>query len=111
MARDVCRDVDEERVCAEKETGTRLAGKYRANNTFDYNQLSSEYASYEIPTPKSWEGKTIRDKGVRVKYNLNILAIKRSGNLIPLPSTDYMFNSAERLIVMCKKTDIDKIVH
>lgn len=98
-------------VFAEKEMAERLAVKYSANNIFDYIQLTPEYAIYEIPTPPSWEGKTIRDKGVRAKYNLNILAIKRGGNLTPLPSADYEFNSAERLIVMCRRTDIDKIIH
>mgnify|MGYP005867013363 CR=1 FL=1 len=98
-------------VFAEKQMAERLAVKYSANNIFDYIQLSPEYSIYEIPTPKSWEGKTIRDKGVRAKYNLNILAIKRGSTLVPLPSADYIFNSAERLIVMCKKTDIDKLVH
>ncbi len=98
-------------VYAEKEMAERLAVKYSANNIFDYIQLTPEYAIYEIPTPPSWEGKTIRDKGVRAKYNLNILAIKRGGNLTPLPSADYEFNSAERLIVMCRRTDIDKIIH
>lgn len=98
-------------VYAEKEMAERLAVKYSANNIFDYIQLTPEYAIFEIPTPKSWEGKTIRDKGVRAKYNLNILAIKRGSNLIPLPSADYVFNSAERLIVMCKRTDVDKLVH
>lgn len=98
-------------VYAEKEMAERLAVKYSANNIFDYIQLTPEYAIFEIPTPKSWEGKTIRDKGVRAKYNLNILAIKRGSNLIPLPSADYVFNSAERLIVMCKRTDVDKLIH
>ncbi|MFQ7035361.1 MAG: TrkA C-terminal domain-containing protein [Candidatus Borkfalkia sp.] len=81
------------------------------NNIFDYIQLTPEYAIFEIPTPKSWAGKTIRDKGVRAKYNLNILAIKRGSNLTPLPSADYVFNASERLIVMCKRADIDKMVH
>lgn len=111
QAKFLLRNGADEVVFAEKEMAERLAVKYSANNIFDYIQLTSEYAIYEIPTPKSWEGKTIRDKGVRVKYNLNILAIKRGGNLIPLPSPDYVFNSAERLIVMCKKSDIDRIVH
>lgn len=101
----------DEVVFAEKEMAERLAVKYSADNIFDYIQLTNEYAIYEIPTPKAWEGKTIRDKGVRVKYNLNILAIKRGGNLIPLPSPDYVFNNAERLIVMCRKSDIDRITH
>ena len=98
-------------VYAEKEMAERLAVKYSANNIFDYIQLTPEYAIYEIPTPPSWEGKTIRDKGVRAKYNLNILAVKRGGNLTPLPSADYEFNSSERLIVMCRRTDIDKVIH
>lgn len=98
-------------IYAEKEMAERLAVKYSANNIFDYIQLTPEYAIFEIPTPKSWVGKTIRDKGVRAKYNLNILAVKKGSNLTPLPSADYLFNSEERLIVMCKRTDIDKLAH
>lgn len=98
-------------VFAEKEMAERLAVKYSANNIFDYIQLTPEYAIYEIPTPKNWEGKTIRDKGVRAKYNLNILAVKRGGSLTPLPSADHTFSSSERLIVMCRKSDIEKLSH
>ena len=98
-------------VFAEKEMAERLAVKFSADNIFDYIQLTPEYAIYEIPTPKGWEGKTIRDKGVRAKYNLNILAVKRGGTLIPLPSADHVFNCAERMIVMCRKADIEKLNH
>ena len=98
-------------VFAEKEMAERLAVKYSADNIFDYIQLTPEYAIYEIPTPRSWEGKTIRDKNVRAKYNLNILALKRGKELVPLPDADYAFNGAERLIVMCRRADIDRIIH
>ena len=98
-------------VFAEKQMAEKLAVKYSANNIFDYIQLTSDYAIYEIPTPKSWEGKTIRDKGVRAKYNLNILAVKKGTNLTPLPDADHVFSASERLIVMCRKSDIEKIVH
>ena len=89
----------------------KLAIRLNSRKVFDYIELDSEYAIFEIPTPKSWVGKTIRDKGVRAKYNLNILAVKKGSNLTPLPSADYLFNSEERLIVMCKRTDIDKLAH
>lgn len=111
QAKFLLRNGADEVVFAEKEMAERLAVKYSANNIFDYIQLTPEYAIYEIPTPKSWEGKTIRDKGVRAKYNLNILAIKRGSNLVPLPAPDYVFSSAERLIVMCRRADVDKLVH
>ncbi len=98
-------------VFAEKEMAERLAVKYSADNIFDYIQLTPEYAIYEIPAPRSWEGKTIREKNVRAKYNLNILAVKRGKELVPLPDADYAFNGAERLIVMCRRADIDRIIH
>ncbi len=98
-------------VFAEKQMAERLAVKYSADNIFDYIQLTPEYSIYEIPTPCGWEGKTIRDKGVRAKYNLNILGIKLGGTLTPLPPADHVFNAAERLIVMCRKSDIEKLTH
>mgnify|MGYP002796759253 CR=1 FL=1 len=98
-------------VFAEKEMAERLAVKYSADNIFDYIQLTPEYSIYEIPATRSWEGKTIREKNVRAKYNLNILAVKRGKELVPLPDADYAFNGAERLIVMCRRADIDRIIH
>ena len=111
QAKFLLRNGADEVVFAEKEMAERLAVKYSANNILDNIQLTPGYAIYEITTPKAWEGKTIRDKGVRAKYNLNILAIKRGSNLVPLPAPDYVFSSAERLIVMCRRTDVDKLVH
>ena len=111
QAKFLLRNGADEVVFAEKEMAERLAVKYSANNIFDYIQLTPEYAIYEIPTPRSWEGKTIRDKNVRAKYNLNILALKRGKELVPLPDADYAFNGAERLIVMCRRADIDRIIH
>ncbi len=111
QAKFLLRNGADEVVFTEKEMAERLAVKFSAHNIFDYIQLTNEYAIYEIPTPKSWEGKTIRDKGVRAKYNLNILAVKQGGTLVPLPDADHVFNSNERLIVMCRKSDIEKLTH
>lgn len=111
QAKFLLRNGADEVVFAEKQMAERLAVRYSANNIFDYIQLTPEYAIYEIPTPKSWEGRTIRDKNVRVKYNLNILGVKRGGNLTPLPDADYVFDTRDRLIVMCKKESIDKLTH
>ena len=109
QAKFLLRNGADEVAFAEKQMAERLAVRYSAKNIFDYIQLTPEYAIYEIPTPKSWEGRTIRDKNVRVKYNLNILAVKRGEDLTPVPDADYVFDTRDRLIVMCKKDSIDKI--
>lgn len=109
QAKFLMRNGADEVIFPEKQTAERLAVRYSADNIFDYIQLTPEYAIYEIPTPRGWEGKTIRDKNVRAKYNLNILGVKRGETLTPLPDADHPFSTKERLIVMCRKEDIEKI--
>lgn len=111
QAKFLMRNGADEVIFPEKQTAERLAVRYSANNVFDYIQLTPEYAIYEIPTPPSWAGKTIRDKGVRAKYNVNILGTKRAGTLVPNPPPDYVFAASERIIVMCRKDDIEKLTH
>ena len=109
QAKFLLRNGADEVVFAEKQMAEKLAVRYSADNIFDYIQLTPEYAIYEIPTPKSWEGRTIREKNVRVKYNLNILGVKRGDKIDPLPAADYVFDAGARLIVMCRKADIERV--
>ena len=109
QAKFLLRNGADEVVFAEKQMAEKLAVRYSADNIFDYIQLTPEYAIYEIPTPRGWEGKTIREKNVRVKYNLNILAVKYGDKIDPLPAADYVFDPRARLIVMCRKADIERV--
>ena len=109
QAKFLLRNGADEVVFAEKQMAEKLAVRYSADNIFDYIQLTPEYAIYEIPTPRGWEGKTIREKNVRAKYSLNILAVKHGEKIDPLPAADYVFDPAARLIVMCRKADIERI--
>ena len=109
QAKFLLRNGADEVVFAEKQMAEKLAVRYSADNIFDYIQLTPEYAIYEIPTPRGWEGKTIREKNIRVKYNLNILAVKHGDKIDPLPAADYVFDPKARLIVMCRKADIERV--
>ena len=110
QAKFLLRNGADEVVFAEKQMAEKLAVRYSADNIFDYIQLTPEYAIYEIPTPRGWEGKTIREKNIRVKYNLNILAVKHGDKIDPLPAADYVFDPKARLIVMCRKADIERVL-
>ena len=61
QAKFLLRNGADEVVFAEKQMAEKLAVRYSADNIFDYIQLTPEYAIYEIPTPRGWEGKTIRE--------------------------------------------------
>ncbi len=93
-------------VYAEREMAERLAVKYGAKNVFDYIELASGYAIYEIAVPAAWYGKSILDKAVRTRYRVSILATKKGGAIAPLPHPDHVFTPGESLMVMGAEEDI-----
>ena len=96
-------------VYAEKEIAERIAIKYGSKNIFDYIELSSDIAIYEIRIPNSWLGKTIVEKAVRTRYHVSILATKKDGKIYPLPQPTHVFKPDETLIVMGTAKSIKEI--
>jgi trk system potassium uptake protein TrkA len=93
-----------ERVIAE-----RLAVRYNSSNIFDYIELTSDYAIYEIPILKEWISQTIEFINARRKYKINIIAVKSNNELNIMPGPDYKFVEKDHVIVVGKSTDVFKI--
>lgn len=96
----------DEVIYSERETAERLAVKYGSDNIFDYIELTPDYSIYEIAVPKSWVGKSIIEKAVRVKYRISILSTKINGEIQSLPSPDHVFTEDETLIIMGHNDDV-----
>lgn len=47
-------------VYPERDMAQRTAVRYSAHNAYDYIELTSEYAIFELRVPSAWVGKTIR---------------------------------------------------
>ncbi|MEA4891246.1 MAG: TrkA family potassium uptake protein [Peptococcaceae bacterium] len=109
-AKFLLRNGADEVVYAEKEMAIRMAVKYSANNVFDYIELTPDYSIYEIRTPEQWLGKTILQTAVRAKYHISILAIKKNGDIYPLPKPDHEFSRDETLIVMGSNKDMARFI-
>ena len=43
-------------------------------------------------------------------YNLNILAVKKGDQLLPLPTADYIFKEDEHTLVFGRTEDIYKLI-
>ena len=59
---------------------------------FDENALISviaEYGIIEVPAPKRWLNKTLKDLNVRAKLGVNIIAIKHGEDINVSPGADY----------------------
>ena len=92
-------------IHTEMDMAFRVAMRYSARNAFDYFELTPRYAVFEIETPLEWEGRTVVEVDVRRRYNVNILGVKKKGEIVPLLSPDYRFRPDEHLIVAGDKED------
>lgn len=96
-------------VYAEHDIAERLAVKFGSKNIFDYIELTSEYAIYEIAVPNNWIGKSIVEISVRNKYSVSILATKLGEKIYPMTSADHVFTNSETIMVMGSQESIRKL--
>lgn len=74
----------------EKEVAEKIAHSLNSPNVLEFIELSDDYGIVEVPAPKSWVGKSIRELNVRAKLGVNIIAVETSGKVTVSPSADYL---------------------
>lgn len=87
-------------VYAERDVAERLAIRLGADNIFDYVELTPEIGIYDIAIPLQWIGKSIKDLSIRNKYQVSVMAIKKNGQIFPLPQPNHVFVEGESVMVM-----------
>lgn len=65
-------------VFPEREMAVRIAHSLVGPNVLDYFELSSEFSIVEVPAPAEFVGRTLRDIGLRARFGLTTIAIKRT---------------------------------
>lgn len=109
-------------VYPEKEMGARVAESLTAPGIFEHIKLSSSHAFMEIDVPKSFEGKTVGELALRARYGIQLVAVKREvtqidkkgkvgvgENIIIAPTADDGLIGGDRLVVLGKNEDIEKL--
>lgn len=91
-------------VIPEQEHAARLARSLSSPNVLDYIELSDEYGILEVPAPKSWMGKSLKELDVRAKLGINIIAIKHGDAINTFPAGDYRFDSGDVIVVLGDQT-------
>ena len=87
-------------VIPEQEQGERMARSLHSHNVLDYIELSEAYGILEVPAPKSWQGKTLKELNVRAKLGVNIIAVKNGETTNVSPAADYAICSGDVLVVI-----------
>jgi trk system potassium uptake protein TrkA len=100
----------DEIIYPEKEMADWAAVRYSGDHVYDYTRLSPDHAIYETEIPDTWIGHTVVDLGVRQRYHLNILAIRRNGDVEPMPGPSYQFRPGDRTVLLGSDKDVQKFL-
>lgn len=87
-------------VIPEKENAARLAMSLSSHNVLDYIELSEDYGIIDVPAPEPWYNKSLIELNVRAKQGVNILAVKRGGQVTVSPSADFRILQGDVLVVL-----------
>ena len=93
----------------EQEHADRLAKNLSSPNVLEYIELSEEYGIIEIPAPKSWVGKTLKELNVRAKLGVNIIAVEKGRNINVSPLADYCIAAEDIMVVLGDTTALEAV--
>ena len=87
-------------VIPEQENADRLAKSLSSPNVLDYIELSEDYGIIEVPAPKLWQDKSLIELNLRAKLGVNILAVKRDGEITVSPAADFRIAQGDIIVVL-----------
>ena len=87
-------------VIPEQENAQRLGRSLHSHNVLDYIELSEEYGILEVPAPKTWIGKTLKELNVRAELGVNIIAVESNKKTNVSPSADYRIQAGDVMVVL-----------
>ncbi len=106
----------------EEEVGRTFSKSLLNPNIKSFFTLPDNYEIVEINTPRKVADKNIKDIGLRQRYNLNLITIKRkfeekqegevvkTEHIIGVPRPDTILKANDILIILGKNKDVEKFV-
>lgn len=64
-------------IYPERDMAVRVAHSLAVSNVTDYIELSKDFSIVDLPAPKDWVHKTLKELALRPRYGLTLIAIKR----------------------------------
>jgi trk system potassium uptake protein len=109
-AKFLLRNGADEVIYPERDMARRATRRFSAKNAYEYLELTPEYAVFEIKTPLSWAGKSVRDLAVRTKYGISIIATKINGKIVPLSNADTVLKAEDHLVVTGNQKEVIRVL-
>ena len=101
----------DEIVYPEKQIATWTAIRYSSEHIFDYIELNDTHGIFEVAVPEAWVGKSAGDIGIRKRYGVTVMALKRGGELDMAISSATCFPRDATMLVLGNHRDIQRCFH
>lgn len=96
-------------VFPEQESGIRIANNLMGGNLLDTIELSSRHSLMEFTLPEEWIGKSLRELNLRVTRKINVIGIKRDGEMEITPDADAPLQMSDVLVVIGRNAALNKL--
>lgn len=97
-------------VYPEYSTGVRVAKNLMTGGFLDFFELSPDFSIVEFQVPEEWTGRSLSQIGIRERYHLNVIGLKRAGKVdVNLDPYD-PFQEEDTVIVVGNNHDLDRIM-
>ncbi len=96
-------------VFPERDMGLRVAHHLISPNILEHIELAPDYSIVDMQVPSAMRGKNLRELDIRQKYNCNVLALKRGGELNITPHPDELLTTDDVLVIVGKNEQLTKL--
>ena len=96
-------------IFPERDSGERLARLISGSNLMEFIQFSNKFSMAEVKAHETWVGKSLKDLDFRNKFDLNVVAFERNGDMIVSPRPDEVIEEYDLLVIIGENKDIEKI--
>jgi trk system potassium uptake protein TrkA len=99
----------DEVILPEHEAGVRLARRLAAIDFIDYLELSQDQGVVELVAPAALVGRSLKEIGMRQRYHLAVIAIRRGDQVIVSPRAEEVIRPDDILVVLGRIADVEKL--
>ena len=97
-------------VTPERDGGIRVARNIVNGNFIDFIELSKSVRMVEINVKEEWIGRNLKELSLRQKHKLNVVALRRDGELTTDVNPDQPFCKGDSVLVMIDKKYIGELL-
>ncbi|TJY39850.1 TrkA family potassium uptake protein [Cohnella pontilimi] len=96
-------------VYPERDMGLRVAHQLISPNILEHIELSAEHSIVELKASSAIIGKNLKQLDIRAKFNCNVLAVKRDGEINITPRPDDLLEEGDVLVIVGRNDQLTQL--